>query len=246
MKRMEIKEEHWEKRASQMQVPDIERFYHKTYPGVSILKSFDELLPNLEHKTIIDIGCGVGRYFPFFHLRGASELVGIDVGENLLRIAKELSPHVKAILASADALPFPNEHFDVVLSMGLLEHFEDPQPILREWVRILKCGGVLIVETPNMRNPIFARHYYRNKEKLVWQHEWTPKDLIREIEKNPSLKFEKLTSSIVFPYLPQRFIDNKITRIFKLPVFVAKAERIRFLKSFGRIMFVSAIKVGSQ
>jgi 2-polyprenyl-3-methyl-5-hydroxy-6-metoxy-1,4-benzoquinol methylase len=228
-----------------MQMSNIEKFYYKTYPGVSILKSFDELLPNLENKKIIDIGCGTGRYFTFFHQSGASELVGIDVGENLLRIAKQLCPSVKVILASADVLPFPNEHFDVVLSMGLLEHFEDPQPILREWVRILKCSGFLILETPNMLNPIFARYYYRNKESLVWQHEWTPKDLIREIEKNRSLKFNRFTSSIVFPYLAGRFIDNKITRIFRLPVFVAKAERIGFLKSLGHIMFVSAIKVGS-
>jgi len=241
---METKEEHWERKAEITKLPDIEKYYHRNYAGVSVLKSFDELLPDLRNKSILDIGCGIGMYFPFFHQKGARELVGVDVGENLLDMARKLCPYAKTVLASADTLPFSNECFDVILSMGLLEHFSNPQSVLEEWTRCLKHGGILIVETPNMRNPIFARHYHHNKEQLVWQHEWDTDDLINVIQKNSNLRFKKLTSSIVFPYLASRFIDNRITRIFRLPVFVANAERIGLLKKVGHLMFVSALKIG--
>lgn len=239
---MKTKEEYWEQKA-QIKMPDIEKYYNRNYAGISILKSFDELLPDLRNKSILDIGCGIGMYFPFFYQKGAVELVGVDVGENLLAMARKLCPYTKAVLSSADALPFSNECFDVIISMGLLEHFSDPQPVLKEWVRCLKRGGTLIIETPNMQNPIFARHYHRNKEQLVWQHEWDSDDLIKVIKMNSSLRFEKLASSIVFPYLASRFIDNRITRIFRLPFIVANVERVKFLKNLGHLMFVSAVKV---
>lgn len=245
MKNIGNKETHWEKQALRMGEIDIDKYYN-TYPGLSRLRAFDKLLPsNLEGKKILDVGCGIGKYFRYFKDKGARELVGVDTGETLLKIGKEVNPFVNTVLARGEDLPFPNENFDVVLSMGLLEHFKDPYLILKEWVRVLKCGGLLIVETPNMLNLIFTIYKILNRKKLVWEHWWAPNDLIREIKKNPSLKFDKLTSAQVFPWLLQRFVDNKITRIFKLPVFIAEIERTGFLEYFGSIMFVSAMKTDS-
>ena len=47
-------------------------------------------------------------------------------------------------MGEAVRLPFPDATFDVVLSTGLLEHFQDPSPIVREMARVLRPGGALV------------------------------------------------------------------------------------------------------
>ena len=49
----------------------------------------------------------------------------------------------------ADHLPFDTDSFDTVYSSHLLEDFKDWEPILKEWVRVLKPGGKLVILVPD-------------------------------------------------------------------------------------------------
>jgi SAM-dependent methyltransferase len=85
---------------------------------------------------ILDVGCGVKPYYPFFEAV-ASEYVGVDVVENP---AAEL-------LGSVEALPVEDASFDVVLCTQVLEHCDDPAQAVRELRRVTRPGGRVLAST---------------------------------------------------------------------------------------------------
>lgn len=85
---------------------------------------------------ILDVGCGVKPYYPFF-ADVASEYVGVDVVENP---AAEL-------LGSVEALPVEDASFDVVLCTQVLEHCDDPAQAVRELRRATRPGGRVLAST---------------------------------------------------------------------------------------------------
>ena len=85
---------------------------------------------------ILDVGCGVKPYYPFF-AEVASEYVGVDVVENP---AAEL-------LGPVEALPVEDASFDVVLCTQVLEHCDDPAQAVRELRRVTRPGGRVLAST---------------------------------------------------------------------------------------------------
>ncbi len=81
-----------------------------------------------------------------------AEIYGIDISRKALDIARNVSQHFdrKVTLALGDVLnlEFEKNSFDVVFSQGLIEHFKKPLDALEEQVRVLRPGGVLIVNVP--------------------------------------------------------------------------------------------------
>ena len=85
---------------------------------------------------ILDVGCGVKPYYPFFR-DVASEYVGVDVVEN----------PVAELLGPVEALPVEDESFDVVLCTQVLEHSDDPAQAVRELRRVTRPGGRVLAST---------------------------------------------------------------------------------------------------
>jgi SAM-dependent methyltransferase len=86
-------------------------------------------------KRVLDIGCGVKPYYPFF--AGAVSYVGVDVQEN---------PYAD-ITGSAEALPVEDASFDVVLCTQVLEHVDDPARVVAELRRVTAPGGRVLAST---------------------------------------------------------------------------------------------------
>jgi len=93
-------------------------------------------LANGPPPRILDVGCGVKPYYPFF-ADVASEYVGVDVVENP---AAEL-------LGPVEALPVEDASFDVVLCTQVLEHCDDPAQAVRELRRVVRPGGRVLAST---------------------------------------------------------------------------------------------------
>ena len=80
---------------------------------------------------------------------------GIDLAFEVVREAGKRLAVYQPSLAVADirTLPFPPDTFDLLYSMGTIEHFEDSAAAVREFFRVLKPSGVAIVGVPNKLDP---------------------------------------------------------------------------------------------
>ena len=123
--------------------------------------------PRAEGSILVD-GCGVGMYLDHLALpkhtdaKNAQHIIGLDIELERLQAAKSLSD--KLVNAMGEALPFPEESFDLVLSHEVLEHVQDDRKAIRETIRSLKPGGRLVLFCPNRGYP-FETHgfYWRGK-----------------------------------------------------------------------------------
>lgn len=120
-----------------------------SYCGVGNPFSLGPLNPG---EAVLDIGCGAGvDSLVAAHLVGPSgRVVGVDVTEEMIIRARanldltDLS-NVRFEVAAADALPFPDREFDVVISNGVFNLTVDKEQALREARRVLKPGGRLML-----------------------------------------------------------------------------------------------------
>jgi SAM-dependent methyltransferase len=113
---------------------------------------------------ILDVGCGVKPYYPFF-AGVASEYIGVDVVENPLA----------DLLGPVEALPVEDATFDVVLCTQVLEHSDDPAQAVRELRRVTRPGGRVLASTHGVQ-------VYHPSPVDYWR--WTHEGLRRLFEQN--------------------------------------------------------------
>lgn len=112
---------------------------------------------SLEGAHILDVGCGLGMYVR--RLRDFSDQVyGVDVDKEKAAEASQELPNIQ--VASAEALPFLDGAFDIVLSHEVLEHVSDDRAAVREAMRVLRPGGRLIAFTPNRWYPFETHGFF--------------------------------------------------------------------------------------
>lgn len=125
-----------------------------TGPGVQpILDSFDRFLASEVPLEVLDVGGAPGRYAAYLWRRFGHRVCVLDSSPRgialtvrnfaLLGIPGEVM--FGDVLAPKD----PPRRFDVVYSLGLIEHFDDPEPIVAAHLEYLKPGGLLLLGCPN-------------------------------------------------------------------------------------------------
>jgi ubiquinone/menaquinone biosynthesis C-methylase UbiE/broad specificity phosphatase PhoE len=139
---------------------DLDRKREDDRQRIRHLLNFAKLPPDLR---ILDIGTGIGLLPVMLAEDGAKSVVGIDVSPQMLEQAEYLrlsrstdaSSRVSYRLAPAHALPFHEETFDAVTCRLVLNHARRPERLIREIVRVLRPGGVLILaELLSVDNPV--------------------------------------------------------------------------------------------
>lgn len=113
-------------------------------------------------KKVLDVGSGNGYVLSKYATEGA-EVFGIDITEAgidlCLKRFEYMGLNGNFQVADAQAIPFPDDTFDCVCSMGVLHHVPDTQKALSEIYRVLKPGGRLIV-----------MFYHRNSAKYQFKY----------------------------------------------------------------------------
>jgi ubiquinone/menaquinone biosynthesis C-methylase UbiE len=98
---------------------------------------------------VLEVGAGTGRTGIEIQASGGDVFM-LDYSVQSLRMIRLSAggTPVKVVLGDARHCPFANGAFDIVLHQGLLEHFPSPYALLRENHRVLKKGGLLVVDVP--------------------------------------------------------------------------------------------------
>jgi SAM-dependent methyltransferase len=96
-------------------------------------------------KTLLDVGCGIGRFSDYWTSKGC-KVLGIDARETNIKVMRERYPHIHAAVANVESESFPQMGaFDIVFCYGLLYHTENPTLVLRNLLAVTQ--HLLILET---------------------------------------------------------------------------------------------------
>lgn len=114
------------------------------------------------NSIVLDVGAGTGRFSTAAATVG-SNVIAIDASHNMIRMASEQRPalHVSGgitfVMGDAASLPFSAAMFDVLISVKLLSHCRDIHPYISEMARVLKPGGLLILDVPHRLAGVYGR-----------------------------------------------------------------------------------------
>lgn len=156
-------------------------------------KILDKILPMLEDKSILDLGCGDRKILPrAVGVDDASEWSSrpeaVDVSCKIDPARHELAPHLAA-------LGFP-DLYDVVFSSHALEHVSTPiEDTIRYWASFVKPGGRLVLYLPN-------EHHYRydamnpRARNPAHKHYLTPDTFLWHLFQIPEIQVERFEDDL--------------------------------------------------
>lgn len=111
-------------------------------------------------NPILDVGCGIGDY-----LRFNTNAKGADI--NNLSIKKLQDEGLNAYLIKNNKLEFKDKSFNSIILDNVLEHIEDPKPLLREIYRVLNNKGIFLIGLPGIKgfesDPDHKKNYSMNE-----------------------------------------------------------------------------------
>jgi len=134
----------WEK------LPPVERYDGPVYEHHSVLKRF---LTNAGGADAIEIGCGTGNFMIYINKEFGYHVDGLDYSDNMEYVRANLSHNgiSDAELFHADFFEFmPAKQYDLVLSGGFAEHFDDHELVVRKHAEWVKPGGLVVIIVPNL------------------------------------------------------------------------------------------------
>lgn len=110
-----------------------------------------------EHPVphILNLGTGEGDYDPMI-ASYTQLLTSCDINERDINFAQQLNGHLSNVnyrVENALDLSFPDQHFDLLISVDVLEHVGQPAQMVKEISRVLKPGGKAFITFPNLDFP---------------------------------------------------------------------------------------------
>jgi len=100
-------------------------------------------------KTILDLGCGTGRFSESLAAHFDAEVVGIDPSKKMLEQAEKKlrDRRVRYELGRGEAMPLANDSVDLIFTSMTFHHFDDPLLVARECRRVLRDDAVVVLRT---------------------------------------------------------------------------------------------------
>lgn len=129
------------------------------------IDSLIEAIGASPEARVLEVATGPG-HVAFGFAEECDQVVGIDITEAQLQIAEERKEdrgveNVHFKRGDAEALPYENDSFDVVVCRLALHHFEDPSRVIEEMARVCRTNGTIAIDDINV-SEFSARASYQN------------------------------------------------------------------------------------
>ena len=214
----------------------------KGYFDYATRRMFDQYLTDLKETKVLDVGCGLGMSMDYFIGQGA-QVLGVDITPQTVKAANLKG--LRAIEADARSLPYKNNSFDIVYSIGVIEHFQQTQMALEEQVRVCKPGGIVIAVVPNLLTPysigmvVFELLSFRAHHGLLITY---GKSFSRSHFKNMFRK-AGCKNVIIQPYYGSAFLRLLFNKIYKN--LTNAIEKSIFSRTLGLVLWGMGYKAQS-
>jgi ubiquinone/menaquinone biosynthesis C-methylase UbiE len=125
---------------------DFEDFYWWHVGRRDIIKSLLSDISLKKNSQILDAGCGCGGNLEMLSQLGS--VVGLDKSPEAIKFCKKKGFN-GCVLGNVENIDFPAESFDLVSGLDILEHVDDEKRALKEFYRVLKKGGHILLTVPS-------------------------------------------------------------------------------------------------
>jgi len=240
---------------AKLRIPDYQDWEYNE--AIRITPEFGRLW-QIKNKNILDVGSGLGGKPLFYAEQGAKIVSAIDLrfvsSTATLNLALQHGyQNILSINSNAAQIPFPNNYFDVIVSINVMEHVDDPLSSLAECKRVLKPGGLFFLHFPPFYSPWGA--HLEGWINFPWPHVvFSDKTLLKaadqidqEKQKNtdyiPTARF-KWISYDRLPELNRITVDKFLKLIKEVDLIVLESTLLPFGRHyltskgiFGRLVF---------
>lgn len=176
-------------------------------------------------RRVLDVGCSIGILGEQLKQRFGAEVVGVELDEQMAKIAKEKLD--KVIIGNVEKINLadylaPN-YFDCIIFADILEHLENPWDVLKGATSFLNNEGAIITSIPNVRHyttiiNLLFRGYWPYRERGIHDRThlrfFTLKN-IREMFQNSGLKIVRIERNYRIIERPHRL--NRFSKYFAFP-----------------------------
>lgn len=213
---------------------------HKPHNAYYDRPSTLAMLPDIEGKAVLDAACGPGKYAEILLARGA-QVTAFDFSPQMIERAKLRNPgrgHFFVHDLTQPLQMFPDASFDAVLCALALEYVADWTNPIREFHRVLKPQGALVV---SIEHPFFCFNFHQSKRyfdvehvRCVWKGFGIP------VEVN---SFRRSLGDSITPFTENGFFIDRLVEPKPTPEFEALDPRhFKELNEFPSFLGIRAIK----
>jgi ubiquinone/menaquinone biosynthesis C-methylase UbiE len=114
----------------------------------------------------LEVGGGECRFSTWLAENGAASVIGSDFSPAVIDCARRTAspPNVTFEVQDAQALTYPDDEFDLVVSCEMMEHLPDAPRAIEEFARVLRPGGTLLLTFPNYMSITGVHRLYRKAQ----------------------------------------------------------------------------------
>ncbi|CAG9621308.1 class I SAM-dependent methyltransferase [Sutcliffiella rhizosphaerae] len=137
----------------------------KGLEGAGEWHALKEMIPSIENKHVLDLGCGYGWHCKYMIDQQASSVIGVDISEKMLTKAREINSHSNITYQNMpiEDISFEKNQFDLVFSSLAFHYLESFKAVCEKVYNCLKKGGFFVF---SVEHPIFT-----SREKQDWYYD---------------------------------------------------------------------------
>lgn len=179
--------------------------------------TFQKMLPDFTGKRVLDVGCGFGWHDLYAAQHHAKSVLGIDISENMLQVAREKNHYdnVHYQKMAMEEIDFPQNSFDVVISSLALHYTPDFNDICQRLKKCLTPNGDFVF---SVEHPIFTAFgnqdwfYDENGEITCWpvDHYFTEGERIANFLDHKVVKYHKTLTTYVNTLIQNGFTITEL------------------------------------
>lgn len=190
-------------------IRDLMSDHERTFKVKNRMSNEIAFVNSLNGGKILDAGCGPGFFLA--EVNDKWKKYGVEISKYNIDFIKKNFSEIITSHSKLEELHFTDNYFDIIYCFQVLEHVENPIQIIKEFERVLKPNGTLIISTPNIES--FCSKRFKGNYRLLGKSHvlmWSP-DTIKQLLKLVGYRITKIS----FPYFNTDYFTFKnVLRLF--------------------------------